>query len=216
MTKKLACIIFVTFISIASVFAIPQDTTYKVLKDTAHLKSLVSNYSKNLLTLESNFVQMKYLSVLTEPSRSSGYFCFKSPGMVRWEYTEPFKYLVVINNDRLFLKDNNKIKSYEMNSSKAFVALSSGLGKLLQGDIFDNKTEFACKYFENEVNYKLILVPKKKELKKIFSSILLYFDKKQFSVSRVVMVELSGDKTEIEFTERKINEGMTDEKFNIR
>jgi outer membrane lipoprotein-sorting protein len=90
------------------------------------------------------------------------------------------------------------------------------LGKLLQGDIFNNKADFACKYFENDANYKLVLIPEEKELKKIFSSIMLYFDKKLFSVSRVEMIEVSGDKTEIEFTGRKINQGVSDDKFNIR
>jgi outer membrane lipoprotein-sorting protein len=216
MIKKITCSLLLTFFSLTTLMATSSDTTYKVLKDTALLRSKISAYSKNLLTLESSFIQFKYLSVLTEPSRSNGHFCFKNPGMVRWEYTEPFKYLVIVNNDRLFMKDDNKTKSYEMTSSKAFVAMSSGLGKLLHGDIFENKTDFACKYYENEVNYKLVLVPKAKELKKIFSSILLFFDKKQFSVSKVVMIELSGDKTEIEFTDRKINEGIADDKFNIR
>jgi outer membrane lipoprotein-sorting protein len=216
MTKKRIGIFLLVFISFASLSASPSDTTYKVIKDTTLLRSKISAYSKNLLTLECSFIQLKYLSVLTEASKSKGYFCFKNPGMVRWEYTEPFKYLVIINNDRLFLKDDNKTRSYEMTSGKAFVAMSAGLGKLLHGDIFENKADFACKYFENDGNYKLALVPKTKELKKIFSSILLLFDKKQFSVSKVVMIELSGDKTEIVFTDRKINEGMADDKFKIR
>jgi outer membrane lipoprotein-sorting protein len=216
MTKKLTCIFFLVFISLASVLASPQDTTYKVLRDTALLRSRITTYSMNLLTLESSFVQWKYMSVLTEPSKSNGYFCFKNRGKVRWEYIEPFKYLVVINNDRLYLKDDNKIRSFEMTSSKSFVALSSGLGKLLQGDIYDKKGEFTFKYFENDVSYKIVLVPVTKELKKIFLGIQLYFDKKLFSVSKVVMIELSGDKTEIEFTDRKINEGVDDAKFMIK
>jgi outer membrane lipoprotein-sorting protein len=216
MTKKLIGIFFLVFISYVSVSATPSDTTYIALKDTALLKSRIISYSGSLNTLECNFIQLKYLSVLTEPSKSNGHFSFKNPGMVRWEYNDPFKYLVIINNDRLFLKDDKKTKSFEMTSGKAFVALSSAFGKLLHGDIFENKTDFACKYFENDRNYKLVLFPKAKELKKIFSSILLFFDKKQFSVSKVVMNELSGDKTEIEFTDRKINEGIAVDRFIIR
>jgi outer membrane lipoprotein-sorting protein len=216
MTKKLIGIFFLTFITLTAVLASPSDTTYKALKDTSLLRSRITTYSKNLLTLESSFVQWKYMSVLTEPSKSNGYFCFKNPGKVRWEYIDPFKYLVVINNDRLYMKDDKKIKSFEMTSSKSFVALSSGLGKLLQGDIYDKKSEFACKYFENESSYKVVLLPLTKELKKVFKGIQLYFDKKLFSVSRVVMIELSGDKTEIEFTGRKINEGVDDAKFSIK
>jgi outer membrane lipoprotein-sorting protein len=216
MTKKLIGIFFLTFVCLTTVLASPPDTTYKALKDTALLRSRITTYSKNLLTLESSFVQWKYMSVLTEPSKSNGYFCFKNPGKVRWEYIDPFKYLVVISNDRLYLKDDNKTRSFEMTSSKSFVALSSGLGKLLQGDIYDKKSEFSCKYFENELSYKLVLLPTTKELKKVFKGIQLYFDKKLFSVFRVVMIELSGDKTEIEFTNRKINEGVDDEKFSIK
>jgi len=216
MTKKSTVLLILALFCVTALMASPADTTYKVLKDTTLLKSRIANYSKSLETIESSFLQMKYLSVLTEPSRSTGYFCFKNPGMVRWEYDEPFKYLVVIKNDRIFLKDDNKTRSYDMTSSKAFVVLSSNLGKLLQGDIFTNKADFTCKYFENDADYKLVLIPKEKELKKIFGSIMLYFDKKLFSVSKVVMIEVSGDKTEIEFTGRKINQGVSDDKFNIR
>lgn len=216
MTKKLIGIFFLTFVALTSLWASPPDTTYKALKDTALLRSRITTYSKNLLTLESSFVQWKYMSVLTEPSKSNGYFCFKNPGKVRWEYIDPFKYLVVINNDRLYMKDDKKIKSFEMTSSKSFVALSSGLGKLLQGDIYGKQSEFNCKYFENDLSYKVVLLPLTKDLKKVFKGIQLYFDKKLFSVSRVVMIELSGDKTEIEFTGRKINEGVDDAKFSIK
>ncbi len=216
MTKKLIGIFFLTFVSLTSLWASQPDTTYKALKDTALLRSRITTYSRNLFTLESSFVQWKYLSVLTEPSKSNGYFCFKNPGKVRWEYVDPFKYLVVINNDRLYLKDDNKTRSFEMTSSKSFVALSSGLGKLLQGDIYDMKSEFSCKYFENDMSYKVVMLPLTKELRKVFKGIQLYFDKKLFSVSRVVMIELSGDKTEIEFTSRRINEGVDDSKFSIK
>lgn len=216
MTKKLIGLFLLNFVSLASLWASPPDTTYRALKDTAALRTRIIAYSNNLQTIESNFVQMKYMSVLTEPSQSTGYFCFKNPGKVRWEYMEPFKYLVVISNNRLYLKDENKTKSFEMTSSKSFVALSSGLGKLLQGDIYGTKGEFAFRYFENEQSYKIVLLPQTKELKKVFRSVHLYFDKKLFSVSGVVMIELSGDITKIEFTDRRINSGLDDAKFNIK
>ena len=86
----------------------------------------------------------------------------------------------------------------------------------MQGNVLDDKNDFACNYFENDLNYKLVLTPKSKELKGFFSRVILYFDKKQFSVSRVVLVEISGDKTDIEFTERKINLGIPDDKFLLQ
>jgi outer membrane lipoprotein-sorting protein len=216
MLKNLVFFFCLTYIAADAIYASPADTTFRLIKDTASLNVRIRNYSKNLLTLQSDFVQMKYMSVLRDPSRSTGYFCFKNPGMVRWEYTDPFKYLVIINNNRLYMKDDKKNSSFDMSSGKAMVAMSSGLGKMLQGNIFDNKSDFSCSYYENDQAYKLALVPNIKTLKKYFSSITLYFDKKVFSVSRVVMFELNGDKTVIEFNDRKINEAVPDTKFSIK
>jgi len=213
MIHKLTLLFCLIVISAGSLLASPADTTYKVLNDTATLNTRIRAYSKNLKTIECSFVQMKYMSVLTQPSKSNGYFCFKNPGMVRWEYDDPFKYLVIISNNRIYMKDDNKTKSYDMTSSKAFVVLTSNLGKLLQGSVFDNKSDFTCSYYENDASYKLVLIPKVKALKSFFSSINLFFDKKLFSVSRIVMNEIKGDKTIIDFTDRKINEGVADSKF---
>ena len=195
--------------------AAPSDTIYRALKDTAGLKVLVNNYSKNLVTLESNFTQLKYLSVLTEPNISKGYFCFKS-GAIRWEYTVPFAYLIIINNNRLFVVDDKKSNSFDLSASKAFMALNASLGKIMQGNVLNDAKDFSCRYFENETTYKLILSPKDKDLKSFFNQIVIYFDKKLFSVSRVVMIELSGDQTDIEFLNRKINAPIPDEKFNVK
>lgn len=211
---------FITFLWLSlyyNAFSVtPPDTAYKVLVDTIMLKTRIKNYSNNLQSIESNFTQKKYLSVLTEPSKSAGNFCFKEPSMVRWEYTEPFKYLLLIRDNRLYVLDNNKSKSYNTTSSKAFVALNSIMGNLLRGSVFENKADFFCKYYENTFNFKIVLVPRMNELKNYFNSIIIYFDKKLFSVSRLTLIEKKGDTTDLEFINRKINESISEEKFNIR
>ena len=214
--KLIYSIIAFLVVGISATFASPADTTYTVLKDTTALKTRVNTYSKNLTTIESNFTQKKYMSVLTEPSESNGYFCYKNGTMIRWEYIEPFKYLIVINNGRLAVHDENKTNSYDLTSNKAFLEMNSKLGKILQGNVFIDQNDFACMFFENSQNYKLVLTPKAKAHTGFFSRVILYFDKKIFSVSRVVILELSGDKTDIEFTDRKINSPVPDEKFNLQ
>ena len=216
MSKKPLYFLCLILLAAIPALAATPDTTFKVLQDTASLNARIRAYSENLQTIESNFTQLKYMSVLTEPSKSTGYFCYKNPGRVRWEYLEPFTYLVVINNNRFEMKDGGKTTSYNMASTKAFVAMSAGFGELLKGNIFNKTSDFSCQYYENGLTYKLILVPNAKALKKYFNSIVLYFDKKLFSVSRVVMIEWKGDRTDIEFTGRKINEGLADDMFIIK
>ena len=65
--------------------------------------------SKNTLSIESDFVQEKNLQVLSEKIISKGHFTFKKENRLRWEYTSPSKYLIVINNQKIIYLINAQI-----------------------------------------------------------------------------------------------------------
>ncbi|MGZ4036422.1 MAG: LolA family protein, partial [Bacteroidia bacterium] len=71
--------------------------SFKPVKDTAALKLRIEAMSKATNAIESDFTQEKNLSVLSEKVNSKGHFSFKKENMLRWEYTTPYKYLIVIN-----------------------------------------------------------------------------------------------------------------------
>lgn len=156
------------------------------------------------------------MSILTEPVESDGYFCFKNGVMIRWEYTTPFQYLIIINNGRMYIKDDEKKNSYDLTASESFNKLNTILGKILQGNVLSDKNDFNCRYYENDINFKLILMPKSKDIKAFFKEIILFFEKDLFSVARVQMIEVSGDKTDIMFSNRKINSDISDDKFILK
>ncbi len=116
----------------------------------------------------------------------------------------------------MFIKDENRKNSYDLTASESFQKLNTILGNILQGDVLNDKNDFSCSYFENDLNYKLVLAPKSKDIKVFFKEIVLYFGKDLFSVSRVTLNEVSGDKTDIWFNDRKINIDIPDEKFIIK
>lgn len=203
------------FCSVA-VRAAVVDTAYKTMKDTVLFKSKLKAYTSNLATIECDFVQQKYMSILTEPVASNGYFAYKNGVMIRWEYTEPFSYLIIINNGRMFIKDDEKKNSFDLTASESFNKLNSILAKILKGNVLDDKKDFNCNYYENEFNYKLVLKPKAKDIKGFFKEIVLFFEKKFFSVARVQLNEVSGDRTDIFFNNRKINGEITDDKFILK
>ena len=59
---------------------------YKLVKDTIAFKQKMEAQSKLISTLESDFIQEKYLSVMSEKIISKGHFHFKKVNMLRWEY----------------------------------------------------------------------------------------------------------------------------------
>ena len=46
--------------------------------------------------------------MLAEKITSKGKFWFKKESKVRMEYTQPYQYLMIINKDKVFVKDGQK------------------------------------------------------------------------------------------------------------
>src|ERR1700741_377475 len=91
---------------------------FKPVKDTLALRTKIESMSKATTSIESDFIQEKNLSVLSEKIISKGHFVFKKDNLLRWEYMSPTKYLIVINKEKIMIKDEKKTTKYAMNSNK--------------------------------------------------------------------------------------------------
>ncbi|OIP05386.1 MAG: hypothetical protein AUJ97_00970 [Bacteroidetes bacterium CG2_30_32_10] len=191
------------------------DTTFFEVQDTAALSKLLTDMSKTLQTIESDFVQEKYLSVLTESITTKGHFIFKQKNQIRWEYTEPYSYIIIIKIGKMQIKDGDKVTNFDMSGNKSLSALNEKMSDIIQGKIIKNKTDFNINYYENSSFYLVSLVPKTKGMKDYFNGIQIYFDKNDLTVSKIKMIELSGDYSIINFINKKKNTIVSDEKFNI-
>jgi len=217
---KYSLIIFLIFI-VNSLFASTlshknvNDTTFNEVKDTAALSKLLTDMSKTLQTIESDFVQEKYLSVLTESITTKGHFTFKQKNQIRWEYTDPYSYIIIIKGGKMQIKDEDKVTNFDMSGNKSLSALNEKMSDIIQGKIIKNKTDFNINYYENSSFYLVSLVPKTKGMKDYFNGIQIYFDKNDLTVSKIKMIELSGDYSIINFINKKKNTIVSDEKFNI-
>lgn len=188
---------------------------FKMMKDTAAFKQKMETQSKLVTSIESDFTQEKYLSVMSENIISKGHFCFKKVNMLRWEYNEPYKYIIAINKDKMFIKDNGKVTKYDINSNKMFKSINEMMMNTVQGNLLNNK-DYKAKIYESEKQYMLELTPLQKGAKDFLKVIQLYIDKTDYAVVKVKMIEPSEDYTSIDFTNRKTNQPIDDAKFIIR
>lgn len=189
---------------------------FKVMKDTAAFKIKVDKMSQGTNSLESDFTQVKNLAMLSEKIVSKGHFCFQKQNNLRWEYSEPYKYVIVINKEKILIKDeNNKVKKYDMNANKVFKEINDIMISCVNGNIL-RSGKFSIVYFENEKGYKLELVPLVKSMKESLKKINMYFDKNVTSVIKLEMVENGDDATTIDFTNKKINAPLSPEKFTLK
>jgi outer membrane lipoprotein-sorting protein len=207
---KLCVILFVSSFALMS-----QTEGYKPLADEAAFKQKFKAKAAATQTIKSDFIQEKNMSVLSEKITSKGTFQFKKEDKVRMEYTHPFKYLLVINKDKVMIKDEQKTNTFSTKNNKLFEHINNIIIDCVQGTAMDNKG-FSVKLSENENYYLLTLVPLKKEMKEFFSTIYIYVDKKDYSVHKMDMREASGDNTVITFINKQINVTLSDEIFAIK
>lgn len=189
-----------------------QPAGYKLLTEETEIRQRLKAASASTQSIKSNFTQEKNLNVLSEKITSKGEFRFKKLNKVRMEYLQPFKYLLIINGDKITIKDDQKTNSFSSKSNKLFALINNVVLDCVQGNALDNK-EFSKKIYKGEKQYLLVLTPVKKEMKEFFNTINIYLDVKDCSVNKLDMEEPGGDNTIITFLNKEFNTTIPDAVF---
>ncbi|MBS1947667.1 MAG: outer membrane lipoprotein carrier protein LolA [Bacteroidetes bacterium] len=205
-------ILLLLLIACASVQSQPPG--YSPVADMIKFKQEFSAASQKMQSMKSDFVQEKNLAMLSEKIISKGKFWFKKDNMVRMEYSTPFQYLMIMNRNNVYLKDGSKESKVSASSNKLFQQINKITVDCVRGTALAN-TDFKFTIFENGKNYLVALSPIAKNLKGYFRNIDIYIDKKDYSVSKIDMIELSGDDTIIHFANKELNADIPDALFAI-
>ncbi len=206
-------ILFIVFFGLCcTLTGMSQPKGYRQLSDISGFRKKMETTARNTQSIKSDFVQEKNLNVVSEKIVSSGKFRFRKESMIRMEYVHPYRYLMIINKDKVIIKDGQKTSSFSSRSNKLFTIINNIIIDCVQGTALDNK-DFTPAVYTNDKNELLVLTPAKKELKDFFESIQVYIDIKDGSVIKIDMLEPSGDNTVITFTDKQINVPVADSEF---
>ena len=211
MSKFSLSLLFIACFSLVNA----QPSGYKIVKDLNPFKTKFNQESQSIFSITSDITQTKKLKILAEKIVSKGQFSFKKNNKVRMEYLTPYKYLLVINNNTIYIKKDNKLNTYSAKSNKAFNQINKLILECVQGTVINNK-DFNTSLFENETIFLLQLIPNKKEMKNLFQTIQIYIDKKNYTVNKLNLIEASGDNTELQFTNKNINPTLSDDIYILK
>lgn len=184
----------------------------KPVSDVNAVKVRLEKAAQETNDIAADFVQEKSLSVLEEKIASKGTFMFKKENKVRWSYTSPFSYRIIINGGRIYINDEGREKEYDIKSNKVFREINKVMIGTVQGTLFKN-AEYKSDFYENTEMYLVKMVPVDIKMREFIQEIQLYFNKKDLTVSRIRMAEPGGDYTLINFLGKKINAGIADAEF---
>lgn len=127
----------------------------------------------NLSSANASFCQTKTSMALMKPEIQYGHFIFNAPDKITWKYQ---------NNSSLQLP----------------APMLDLIRRAVSGDVSVLDKEFNMEWNKQE----LVLTPKQKQLKRIFSAITIAFETSGVA-KKVVLKELNGDITTIEFMNLK-------------
>jgi len=152
---------------------------------------------------------------MEDPIVTNGKFYFQNPGKLRWEYNDPFDYLIVINDDKVMIEDKGNTSKFDMGNNKLFQQVNDLLVNLVRGKIFSNN-DYSAEFFTNESTYKVKLIPNSQDMKDYMQAIHIIFGKDSLQVQQVKMMENSSDFTRIVFSEKQLNEDIPEDLFDLR
>jgi len=195
-------------------FMVPQSSEFKPVNHSEALIHKLDSFALSLKSIRSDFTQKKHISVLEEDIISKGKFIFRRPNTLKWSYTTPINYEVALLDGKFKINNDGKTSEFDINSNKMFAEINNMIVSMVNGSILTSE-QFGVELFENQKQYKAILTPNNKDFKRFISKIHIFFEKSDMMVSKIRMVEASGDFTLISFSNRKKNTSIADSEFSF-
>jgi len=171
--------------------------------------------AQQIQTLQCDFTQTKVLSILNDKLVSSGTMTFAQPSKLRWTYTTPYNYTLIITDEKVHIAKGSKRNSIDVQSSRFFQEIAQMMAGSVTGKCLTQTQDFSVTMQMGDTYYIAVLTPKGKQLRKMFQKIRLTFDKTRKVVTQVELTEPSGDTTQIVFQQIRQNQPVSDKTFTL-
>lgn len=180
------------------------------------IKQKVNQTASAMKTMQCDFVQTKHLKMLNNDFVSHGKMYYQQSNKLRWEYTSPYSYTFILNNDQVLLKNKQRNDLIDVKQNKLFreivrIMMSSVVGNCLADD---KNYKVSVAAIGNE--WVATLLPQRKDMKQMFQKLVLHFNAKKSVVNTVELFDKNGEKTIIELKNIRINETIHPHMFVIQ
>ena len=201
------------FISLFLILIIQVFAQRKPLQNEEEWIEKINLETQKILNLQADFKQLKVLSFLEEPIIAKGQFWFKQKDKIRWEYISPYSYIIIMDNGVLKVKDNDDEYTTDLSSNKVFQQMNSLISGSIQGDLLNNTQDYSFEFYETDKYIIVRLNPMDEQLSAYLDYMEMSFDKDQLDMQILLMHEPSGDYTEMIFSNRQVNQNISDDVF---
>ena len=179
------------------------------------LKQQINAVALSMKSLQSDFVQTKYVKMLNDKMVSYGKMYYQQANKLRWEYTSPDSYTFVLNNNKVLLKKGTRSDVINVNQSKFFGEIARIMMNSVVGKCLTDSKSFKTSIAASGSEYVATLLPQQKQMKQMFQKIILHISKTQLVITQVELLEKKGDRTVIVLKKIKKNAAIHASVFQV-
>ena len=205
--------ILVLLLALLSLSMQAQDAKPLSEAESQKVTTALTETAASMQTLQCRFVQEKTSSMLAEPSVAEGTMHFAAPDRMRWEYTAPYAFALVVNGDRIVKVTDGRSEVLDGKSGRMYQGMVGLIMGSASGKKLFDPTMFDVVMFDDGEYWKAEMTPKRRDMKRMFSQLVFRFDKKTNGISRVEFKASGGDITSIRFVDIKLNEAIGEKVF---
>ena len=185
-------------------------------QNEAQIRQAITQAASGMKTMQCDFTQTKHLKMLNDKMTSKGRMYYQQTNRLRWEYTSPYSYTFILNDDKVLLKNVQRNDVIDVNKNKLFREIARIMMNSVVGTSLTDDKSFKSTITTNGSEWIASLLPQRKDLKQLFQKIILYFNRTNAMVKQVELIERNGDRTVIELNNIRTNEKISADMFTIR
>ena len=162
--------------------------------------------SSRISTISADFVQKKFMKILSKPLVSEGNFYFTAPDSIRWEYRQPIKSVVISDkgNTKRYIASGGKMVEDKTGGAQAMKIVLDEVAGWMSGK-FTSNPSFTATLKEGS-NTQITLTPVGKSMAGMIEKIEITVARKDASIKSVRIVESATAETRIDFQHVVINQ----------
>ena len=157
--------------------------------------------SSDISSMKCDIAQTRRVPLMDEPQKSSGTMIYIKPSRFSLDYTEPFEWKLKVDGDNVIMGT----ESAEGEAGRLFKGISSMILGCMSGEMLKDKRTFRVTVTDEGGEWKALLIPVRRDMKKMFGQIELGFDPATRLLRRLLMEDAGGGSTEIVISNVKLN-----------
>lgn len=157
--------------------------------------------SSNITSMKCDIAQTRRIPLMDEPQKSSGTMIYIKPSRFSLDYTEPFAWKLKVDGDNIIMGT----ESAEGEAGRLFKGISSMILGCMSGEMLKDKRTFRVTVTDEGDQWKALLIPVRRDMKKMFGQIELGFDPDTRLLRRLLMEDAGGGSTEILISNVRLN-----------